>query len=99
MSDNYDYISVSTDSELIEAYTKVMSQITDRELKIQMANTADSPLDESAGTIRRICNGSTRIHELVNKQIEETRTLESIAKRRRRNSRLVDFVIKPEKLG
>lgn len=94
MSDNCDYISVSTDSELIEACTKVMSQVTDRELKIQLADAADYPLDELAGTVRRICNGNTRISELMNKQIKETRISKSIAQRKRDARTKVDFIIR-----
>lgn len=82
MSNNYDYISVSTDSELIEAYTKVMSELTDRNVKIQMAEAADYPFNELAAAIRQICNKNSRIHELMNKQIEKARTLESIERQR-----------------
>ena len=109
MSNNYDYISVSTDSELMKAYNQVMSEVTDRELKLQMAEAADYPFEELATAIRQTCNGSTKIKQLVNKQIKDTRTLESIDRQRRReqsgaansgyirynldNSKLIDFTL------
>ncbi len=84
MSNNYDYISVSTDSELIEAYTKIMSELRDRDLQLQMAEASQYPFNKLAAAIRQICNGSTKIQELVNKQIEDTRTLESIERQKKR---------------
>lgn len=92
MSNKYDYISVSTDSELMEAYTKVMSQITDRDLKIQVAQAADYPFEELAAAIRQICNKNSKIYELVNKQIEDTRTAESVERQSKlRNFRFICY--------
>jgi len=84
MSNNYDYISVSTDSELIEAYTRVMSELTDRELKLQMAEASQYPFNKLATAIKLICNENTRVQKLVNKQIENTRTIESIERQNKR---------------
>ena len=84
MTNDYDYIAVSTDSELITAYTKVMSDSTDQNLKLQMAEASQVSYDKLVSMMKQICNGNTKIKSLVNNQIEETRTAESIERQRKR---------------
>jgi len=84
MSSNYNYISVSSNAELMTAFTKVMSESTNQEIKFRMAKASLSPYWEIANTMRQICNSNTEVYNLVNNLIRETRTQESLERQKRR---------------
>ena len=82
MSSDCDYISVSSDSELIDAFTKVMSASTNEEIKIEMSIIGTFPYQELAGAARQICSSNTEIYSLVNFLIEETRIKKSLERQK-----------------
>lgn len=84
MSSNYDYISVSSDSELIDAFTKVMSASTNEEIKIEMSIIGTFPYQGLANAARQLCSLNTEIRNLVNSLIKQTRTKESLERQRKR---------------
>ena len=74
MPNDYDYISVSTDSELMAAFSKVMSESTNQEIRLEMSVIGLSHYSAMSEIIKRICGENTEIYKLVNDQIEKTRT-------------------------
>ena len=83
MTNDYNYISVSTDLELMTAYTKVMQNTTHQNLKLQMAEASEVSHNKLANKMKQICNENIKVWSLVNQQIEETRTAESIERQTR----------------
>lgn len=84
MSSDYDYISVSSDSELIDAFTKVMSASTNEEIKIEMNIIGTFPYQELASAARQICSSNTEIYNLVTLFIEKTRIKKSLERQKER---------------
>ena len=80
---NYDYLSVATDNEVLSAYNLVMSSTT-QEIKLKMAELASFPYYELGRAARIICHKNPEIFNLVNKQIENTRTKECLERQKSR---------------
>lgn len=84
MSSNYNYISVSSDTELMSAFVKVMSaESTNQPIKLKMAKVGLSPHSQMASTMRQICESNFEVYNLVNYLIEEKRTQESLERQQR----------------
>lgn len=76
---SYDYISVANDTEILDAFNKILEKAiegSNKPLALAMTETT-VPHFLLVNMIKERCEKYYEIKDLVNKQIEDTRTAES----------------------